>query len=98
MNYFKQNFKIGQVGSSAMSHKVNPIDFENAKSDFGITNTIFAYLSQKLPILRLQRDLTYSMVLSNIGVSIAHSIIAMKSLLKGLNNLILYKESIDNDL
>ncbi|MBP5503930.1 MAG: adenylosuccinate lyase [Bacteroidales bacterium] len=98
MNYFKQKLKAGEVGSSAMPHKVNPIDFENAEGNLGIANAIFTHLAQKLPISRLQRDLTDSTVLRNIGVPVAHTIIAMKSLLKGLGKLILHKESIDADL
>ena len=98
MNYFKQKLKEGEVGSSAMPHKVNPIDFENAEGNLGIANAIFTHLAQKLPVSRLQRDLTDSTVLRNVGVPIAHTIIAMKSLLKGLDKLILHKESIDADL
>ncbi len=98
MNYFKQKLKAGEVGSSAMPHKVNPIDFENAEGNLGIANAIFTHLAQKLPVSRLQRDLTDSTVLRNIGVPVAHTIIAMKSLLKGLGKLILHKESIDADL
>lgn len=98
MNYFKQKLKAGEVGSSAMPHKVNPIDFENAEGNLGLANSIYTFLAQKLPISRLQRDLTDSTVIRNIGVPVAHSIIAMKSLLKGLDKLILHKESIDADL
>ncbi len=98
MNYFKQKLKAGEVGSSAMPHKVNPIDFENAEGNLGIANALFTHLAQKLPISRLQRDLTDSTVLRNIGVPIAHTMIAMKSLLKGLDKLILHQESIDADL
>ncbi len=98
MNYFKQKLKAGEVGSSAMPHKVNPIDFENAEGNLGIANAIFTHLAQKLPVSRLQRDLTDSTVLRNIGVPIAHTMIAMKSLLKGLDKLILHQESIDADL
>ncbi|MBR4267571.1 MAG: adenylosuccinate lyase [Bacteroidales bacterium] len=98
MNYFKQKLKAGEVGSSAMPHKVNPIDFENAEGNLGMANAIFTFLAQKLPISRLQRDLTDSTVLRNIGVPIAHTVVAMKSLLKGLDKLILHKESIDADL
>ncbi len=87
MNYFKQKIKKGEVGSSAMPHKVNPIDFENAEGNLGIANVIYEHLSAKLPISRLQRDLTDSTVLRNIGVPIGHSIIALQSLLKGLNKL-----------
>ncbi|MCQ2973535.1 MAG: adenylosuccinate lyase [Bacteroidales bacterium] len=98
LNYFKQKLKAGEVGSSAMPHKVNPIDFENAEGNLGMANAIFTHLAQKLPISRLQRDLTDSTVIRNIGVPIAHTIVAMKSLLKGLDKLILHKESIDEDL
>lgn len=98
MNYFKQKLKAGEVGSSAMPHKVNPIDFENAEGNLGIANAIFTHLAQKLPVSRLQRDLTDSTVLRNVGVPIAHTMIAMKSLLKGLDKLILHQESIDADL
>ena len=98
MEYFKQKLKAGEVGSSAMPHKVNPIDFENAEGNLGIANAILQHLSMKLPISRLQRDLTDSTVLRNVGVPIAHTIIAVKSLLKGLDKLILHKESIDEDL
>lgn len=98
MNYFKQKLKAGEVGSSAMPHKVNPIDFENAEGNLGMANSVFTFLAQKLPISRLQRDLTDSTVIRNIGVPIAHTLIAMKSLLKGLDKLILHKESIDRDL
>ncbi|MBR4440929.1 MAG: adenylosuccinate lyase [Bacteroidales bacterium] len=98
MNYFKQKLKADEVGSSAMPHKVNPIDFENAEGNLGIANALFTHLAQKLPISRLQRDLTDSTVLRNIGVPIAHTMIAMKSLLKGLDKLILHQESIDADL
>lgn len=98
MNYFKQKLKAGEVGSSAMPHKVNPIDFENAEGNLGIANAIFTHLAQKLPVSRLQRDLTDSTVLRNIGVPIAHTMIAMKSLLKGFDKLILHQESIDADL
>ncbi len=98
MEYFKQKVKQGEVGSSAMPHKVNPIDFENAEGNLGISNAMCIFLSSKLPISRLQRDLTDSTVLRNIGVPIAHSIIAFKSLIKGLNKLILNKDKIDEDL
>ena len=98
MEYFKQKLKEGEVGSSAMPHKVNPIDFENAEGNLGIANAILQHLAMKLPISRLQRDLTDSTVLRNVGVPIAHTIIAIKSLLKGLDKLILHKESIDEDL
>lgn len=98
MEYFKQKLKEGEVGSSAMPHKVNPIDFENAEGNLGIANAVLQHLAMKLPISRLQRDLTDSTVLRNVGVPIAHTIIAIKSLLKGLDKLILHKESIDEDL
>ncbi len=98
MNYFKQKIKEGEVGSSTMPHKVNPIDFENAEGNLGIANALYEHLSAKLPISRLQRDLTDSTVLRNIGVPVAHSFIALKSLEKGLNKLELNKEVIDQDL
>ena len=98
MNYFKQKIRAGEVGSSAMPHKVNPIDFENSEGNLGFANAIFEHLSAKLPVSRLQRDLTDSTVLRNIGVPIAHTVIAFKSLLKGLNKLVLNKEAIDADL
>ena len=96
--YFKQRIKAGEVGSSAMPHKVNPIDFENAEGNLGLANVIYEHLAAKLPVSRLQRDLTDSTVLRNIGVPIAHSIIALQSLLKGLNKLILNREVLDRDL
>ena len=98
MGYFKQKIKKGEVGSSAMPHKVNPIDFENSEGNLGIANAYYQHLSQKLPISRLQRDLTDSTVLRNIGVPIAHSIISIKSLLKGLDKLIINQDVINNDL
>ncbi len=98
MNYFKQQIKQGEVGSSAMPHKVNPIDFENSEGNLGIANAIFEHLSAKLPISRLQRDLTDSTVLRNIGVPIAHTILAIKSTLKGLGKLLLNNEVIERDL
>lgn len=98
MNYFKQKIKKGEVGSSAMPHKVNPIDFENSEGNLGIANAIFEHLSGKLPISRLQRDLTDSTVLRNIGVPMGHTIIAFKSTLKGLNKLLLNQEAFDRDL
>ena len=98
LNYFKQQIKPGEVGSSAMPHKVNPIDFENSEGNLGIANAIFAHLSLKLPVSRLQRDLTDSTVLRNVGVPIAHSLIAVESTLKGLNKLLLNREAIDADL
>ena len=96
--YFKQQIKAGEVGSSAMPHKVNPIDFENAEGNLGIANAIYEHLSRKLPVSRLQRDLTDSTVLRNIGVPMAHSVIALRSLLKGLNKVILHREALDRDL
>lgn len=98
MDYFKQKLKEGEVGSSAMPHKVNPIDFENAEGNLGIANAIYHHLAAKLPISRLQRDLTDSTVLRNIGVPIGHSLIAYTSVLKGLGKLILNKEAIARDL
>jgi len=98
MEYFRQKIKDGEVGSSAMPHKVNPIDFENAEGNLGIANALFNHLSSKLPVSRLQRDLTDSTVLRNIGVPLAHSVIALKSLEKGLGKLILNKEKVLNDL
>ncbi|MFC2101144.1 adenylosuccinate lyase, partial [Bacteroidota bacterium] len=98
MNYFNQKITEGEVGSSTMPHKVNPIDFENAEGNLGIANAIFQHLSSKLPISRLQRDLTDSTVTRNIGVPIAHSLIAMKSILKGLEKLILNEAVIEKDL
>ena len=98
MDYFKQQTKKGEVGSSAMPHKVNPIDFENAEGNLGLANAILEHLSAKLPISRLQRDLTDSTVLRNIGVPIAHTIISFKSLEKGLSKLILNEEKLKSDL
>ena len=98
MNYFKQKIKEGEVGSSAMPHKVNPIDFENSEGNLGIANALFEHLSAKLPISRLQRDLTDSTVLRNIGVPFAHSIIALNATLKGLNKLELNQAAINADL
>ena len=98
MAYFKQKIKAGEVGSSAMPHKVNPIDFENSEGNLGIANAVLDHLSNKLPISRLQRDLTDSTVLRNIGVPLAHTIIAFKSTLKGLNILIINKAAIEADL
>jgi adenylosuccinate lyase len=98
MEYFKQKIKAGEVGSSAMPHKVNPIDFENSEGNLGIANAIFEHLSAKLPISRLQRDLTDSTVLRNIGVPFGHTIIAFTSTLKGLNKLLLNKEKFAQDL
>ena len=98
MNYFKQKIKAGEVGSSAMPHKVNPIDFENSEGNLGIANAILEHLSHKLPISRLQRDLTDSTVLRNVGVPMGHMAIAVASTLKGLNKLILNEEAINADL
>ncbi|MGE5318361.1 MAG: adenylosuccinate lyase [Chloroflexota bacterium] len=98
MDYFKQKIVKGEIGSSAMPHKVNPIDFENAEGNLGIANAVYEHLSAKLPISRLQRDLTDSTVTRNIGVPIAHSIIAMKSIIKGLNKLILNEGKLEQDL
>ena len=98
MDYFKQKIKKGEVGSSAMPHKVNPIDFENAEGNLGMANAIFNFLSSKLPVSRLQRDLTDSTVLRNIGVPFAHSLIALASLNKGINKLLINKTNIENDL
>lgn len=98
MEYFKQKIKEGEVGSSAMPHKVNPIDFENAEGNLGIANAILEHLAAKLPISRLQRDLTDSTVIRNIGVPLAHGLIAVKSTTKGLNKLLLNREAIDRDL
>ena len=98
MDYFKQTIKAGEVGSSAMPHKVNPIDFENAEGNLGMANSIFTFLSSKLPISRLQRDLTDSTVLRNIGVPIAHTLIALKSLIKGTNKLVLNENKLKQDL
>ena len=96
--YFKQKIKEGEIGSSAMPHKVNPIDFENAEGNLGMANALFEHLSAKLPVSRLQRDLTDSTVLRNLGVPMAHGLIAMKSLVKGLGKLILNKPALDKDL
>jgi adenylosuccinate lyase len=98
MDYFKQKVKKGEVGSSAMPHKVNPIDFENAEGNLGLANAIYEYLSAKLPISRLQRDLTDSTVLRNIGLPFAHTILAIKSIEKGLSKLVLNDEKIHKDL
>jgi len=97
-NYFKQKIKEGEVGSSAMPHKVNPIDFENAEGNAGLANALFEFLAAKLPISRLQRDLTDSTVLRNIGVPMAHTLIAINSTLRGLSKIILNKQAIDADL
>ena len=98
MDYFKQSIKKGEVGSSAMPHKINPIDFENAEGNLAMANAIYEFLSSKLPISRLQRDLTDSTVLRNIGVPFAHNLIAFSSLNKGLEKLVLNEEKIRNDL
>jgi adenylosuccinate lyase len=98
MGYFKQKIKEGEVGSSAMPHKVNPIDFENAEGNLGIANALLEHLSAKLPVSRLQRDLTDSTVLRNIGVPLGHTIIAYSSILKGLNKLIVNEAKIQADL
>ena len=98
MEYFKQKVKAGEVGSSAMPHKVNPIDFENAEGNLGIANALYEHLSAKLPISRLQRDLTDSTVLRNIGVPMSHSFLALRSIEKGLGKLLLNKQRIDDDL
>jgi len=98
MNYFKQKIKAGEIGSSAMPHKVNPIDFENSEGNLGMANAIFEHLAAKLPISRLQRDLTDSTVLRNIGVPVGHTMIAIKSTIKGLNKLLLNEAKINADL
>ena len=98
MEYFKQKIKAGEVGSSAMPHKVNPIDFENSEGNLGIANAILQFLAQKLPVSRLQRDLTDSTVLRNVGVPIGHSVISIQSTLKGLRKLILNEEKLREDL
>ena len=98
MNYFKQKIKAGEIGSSAMPHKVNPIDFENAEGNLGIANALFEHFAAKLPISRLQRDLTDSTVLRNLGIPLAHTLIALKSLIKGMNKLELNQAAIDADL
>ena len=98
MDYFKQKIKEGEIGSSAMPHKVNPIDFENSEGNLGIANALFEHLSAKLPVSRLQRDLTDSTVLRNVGVPIAHSLLAIKSLQKGLGKLLINEDKIQADL
>ena len=98
MEYFKQKIKAGEVGSSAMPHKVNPIDYENSEGNLGVANAILQFLAQKLPVSRLQRDLTDSTVLRNVGVPIGHSVIAIQSTLKGLRKLILNEEKLKEDL
>ena len=97
-NYFKQKIKKGEVGSSAMPHKVNPIDFENSEGNIGLANALFEHLAAKLPLSRLQRDLTDSTVLRNVGVPFGHTLIAFASTLKGLNKLLLNKEAFEQDL
>ena len=98
MEYFKQKIKAGEVGSSAMPHKVNPIDYENSEGNLGVANAILQFLAQKLPVSRLQRDLTDSTVLRNVGVPLGHSVIAIQSTLKGLRKLILHEEKLREDL
>ena len=98
MDYFKQRIKAGEVGSSAMPHKVNPIDYENSEGNLGIANAVLSFLAQKLPVSRLQRDLTDSTVLRNVGVPIAHALIAFQSTLKGLRKLILNEQKLYDDL
>ena len=98
MEYFKQKIKAGEVGSSAMPHKVNPIDFENAEGNLGVANAIYIHLAAKLPISRMQRDLTDSTVLRNVGVPVAHSLLALRSLQKGLGKLILNPAKLEEDL
>jgi adenylosuccinate lyase len=98
MDYFKQKTKKGEVGSSAMPHKVNPIDFENAEGNLGMANAIFEHLSSKLPVSRLQRDLTDSTALRNIGVPFAHTIVALRSIEKGLEKLVVNNSKIYEDL
>jgi adenylosuccinate lyase len=98
IDYFKQKIKQGEVGSSAMPHKVNPIDFENSEGNLGIAIALFEHFSTKLPISRLQRDLTDSTVLRNIGVPLAHLLLSLKSTMRGLDKLILNEEKLKNDL
>jgi adenylosuccinate lyase len=98
MDYFRQKIKKGEIGSSTMPHKINPIDFENGEGNLGFANAVYNHLSEKLPVSRLQRDLTDSTVLRNIGVPVGHSILAFNSLLKGLNKLVLNPEKIKSDL
>jgi adenylosuccinate lyase len=98
MDYFKQQVKKGEVGSSAMPHKVNPIDFENAEGNLGIANALLEHLSSKLPVSRLQRDLTDSTVLRNIGTPMAHTFLAFRSIEKGLGKLLLNKAKLEEDL
>lgn len=98
MEYFKQKLKDGEVGSSAMPHKVNPIDFENSEGNIGIANALYEHLAAKLPVSRLQRDLTDSTVLRAVGMPLAHSVIAMKATMVGLNKLLLNEAAIEADL
>lgn len=98
MDYFKQKLKDGEIGSSAMPHKVNPIDFENSEGNIGIANALFEHLAMKLPVSRLQRDLTDSTVLRTIGVPLAHSILSFKSTINGLNKLLINVPKIEKDL
>ena len=98
MEYFKQKIKAGEVGSSAMPHKVNPIDFENSEGNLGISNALLQFLAAKLPVSRLQRDLTDSTVLRNVGVPFGHTVIAIESTLKGLRKLILNEQKLRADL
>ena len=98
MDYFKQKIKAGEVGSSAMPHKVNPIDYENSEGNLGIANAILAFLAQKLPVSRLQRDPTDSTVIRNVGVPLGHTVIAFQSTLKGLRKLILNEQKLADDL
>ncbi|MFA7141455.1 MAG: lyase family protein, partial [Proteiniphilum sp.] len=98
MEYFKQKIKEGEVGSSAMPHKVNPIDFENAEGNLGIANALLDHLAGKLPVSRLQRDLTDSTVIRNLGVPLAHGLIALKSTTKGVGKLLLHREAMERDL
>ena len=98
MDYFTQKVKKSEVGSSAMPHKVNPIDFENAEGNLGMANTIFEYMSAKLPVSRLQRDLTDSTVIRNMGVPMAHSVVAFHSLIKGMDKLLIHEEKLRKDL
>lgn len=98
MEYFRQKIKAGEVGSSAMPHKVNPIDFENAEGNLGMANALFEHFAAKLPVSRLQRDLTDSTVLRNIGVPVAHTLIAIRSVEKGLIKLLLNEKKLNEDL
>lgn len=98
MEYFKQQIKAGEVGSSAMPHKVNPIDFENSEGNLGVANALFEHLAAKLPVSRLQRDLTDSTVLRNVGVPFGHSLLAIRSTMKGLGKLIVNRDKIAADL